>query len=77
MREIGIERLIPSNDAKLITLASMIKYVTNLLRIKHHYFHNRDDRNKIYSEKQAFLIQLAAIIQCGDDYGCVLRGVFY
>eukprot|EP01084_Bolivina_argentea_P046327 85313_1 len=77
MRQIAIQKLINNDHAQLITLKSLIKYIINIINIKHKYFNQKNYMNKLYSVKQALFIRLNALIQCNDDYGCVLSALFY
>jgi len=93
MRQIGIQRLVHSDDANLITLKSTVQYLCNMLSIEHRHFHDRDEHGRAHSLTQGVFIRLTALVQCavsGDDgedkkdgnggneqYGCLLSGVMF
>ena len=86
MRQIGVQRLIDNDDAKLITLQSTVQYLSNLLQIEFVYFHNHDDVNLFHTLRQGLFIRFAALIECVDAavddndenaYGCILSGVMF
>ena len=85
MRQIGIQRLIRSKDANLITLKSTVRYLCSMLQIEHSSFHNRDEYGREHSLIQGLFIRLAAFVECAvsegtsheEQYGCLLSGVMF
>lgn len=74
MRSIADNKFYNRNDAKLITLQSVLQYVYNMLTIQHNYFYNRyiTEDNIMFpfdsslNENQGVFVRLGALIACND-----------
>ena len=83
MRGIGDNKFLERNSAKLITLQSILQYLSNYLTIEHNYFYNpnsimfpfddTEHENNIMNTKRSVFSRLGALIACSDVNGGISK----